>query len=464
MAKKNRWFLPTNTDNLKMMVAQGLITSPDGFSPNKYYKDELENYHGFIPLFKNRIPQKTLDLIVSEQDNMLPCLIEIDISKIIDIDKNDDELLLLPEPLPLSCIDGIIFKSAEDKKSLEYEQKLSNNFILADLKTTCNKADAKLFTNNDNAQIPLEEPEEIVNNDSKEKTTAIDYKKIYAYGGLLINLFYFAKNGSLSDGVYQSFCNLKINNKNSLTEDKLAVYKYFSDNNNNNMLQIMYSKLLSKAIDSQDFKNDLIVLLEADDWGENLQRRTQELAKTLREFEKNDMNISQKFEHAKTPLEKLLMMLFHKDNSEDLTRYQLDSFNEEDYLLFALVFGMRNKFIQSPKFIKEYQGLRNFVSSKMAEYAHTTASNEIKFKSQTTPKTVWDILNTHKTGKKAVEKLDIKNCVQTVISGDYQHHGNKNIYQGFVEPKYEIVEEEYFKTSSKKNIETITYNDLAKLK
>ena len=122
--KKNRWFLPTNADNLKMMVAQGLISSPDGFSPNKYYKDELENYPGFIPVFKNSIPKDTLELIISEQENMTACLIEIDLVKItqgsaknqnyeaVDISINaHDDLLLLLAPLPLSCIKQIIFKS-----------------------------------------------------------------------------------------------------------------------------------------------------------------------------------------------------------------------------------------------------------------------------------------------------------------------------------------------------------------
>ncbi|KAF3983933.1 MAG: hypothetical protein HFP81_04745 [Methylococcales symbiont of Hymedesmia sp. n. MRB-2018] len=467
MAKiKNRWFLPTNTDNLKMMVAQGLITSPDGFSPNKYYKDELENYPGYIPLFKNNIPQQTLDLVISEQDNMQVCLIEIDLTKItgsaknqqnervdINIDTKED-LLLLQAPLPLSCIKQIIFKSVDDKKSLDDEQNLSSNFILADLKTGFSTKDEKLFKV-DNTLY-----------DNKKNTTittdkAIDYPTTYALGGLLANLFYFAKNGQHSNNVYESFCNF---DKERLDKDKLCVYQYFYSTDESNDLHTMYNKLLKKIVNGADFKNDVIVLLESDNWDERLKPRTQELAKMLRAFENNDTSISQKFTDAKKPLERLLLMLFHQENSENLSEYQLDFFKEEDYLLFALVFGARDKFIKSPKFIRECQDLQNFISFKMAEYAHLKSDSAIEFKRPNRVKTVWDILNTQKTGKKSVEKLAIKNCFQTVISGDYQHQGNKNIYKGFVDPKYEIVGDEYFKTMSKKNIDSTTYNDLAKLK
>ncbi len=470
MAKKDRWFLPTNTDNLKMMVAQGLITSPDGFSPEKYYLDELENYAPYIPLFANSIPAKTLTLIVSEQDNMTACLIEIDLSKIQGIQESDyqkPDLLLILAPLPLSCIKQIILNSAEDKKSLENEQKLSSNFILAELKLQiANKTEVRLFGDK-NQQGRLTSAEggtddsNLQTNKVLEKS--INYAKTYAFGGSLLNLFYLAKNGKISHQTYQDFYQFKLDNQ--LVTDRLCVYHYFyNDHSNEDKLQKMYNALIETALTSIDFKNDVINLLEANNWDDKLKQRTQELASILRDFENNDTSISDKFKAAKKPLEKLLLMLFHRDKSELLFAYYLELFSEEDYLLFAMVFGIRDKFIQCPKFLRQYQGLQSFISQQMAQYAHNSIGSDIQFKPLMPPKTIWALLNLANNKKKIIEKLSLQQCAETVMSGDYRCQSNKNIYMGIVEPKYNILAEEYFRAMANKNISTEAYNQFATLK
>ena len=72
----------------------------------------------------------------------------------------------------------------------------------------------------------------------------------------------------------------------------------------------------------------------------------------------------------KTLLGKVLLMLFHRENTEALIEYNLDIFTEEDYLTFAAIFGIRDKFIKVPKFLREFEDLQNFISVKMANYAH----------------------------------------------------------------------------------------------
>lgn len=452
--KKDRWFLPTNTDNLKMMVAQGLITSPDGFSPNKYYRDELENYPGFIPLFKNIIPEKTLKLIVSEQDNMMACLIEIDLIKIPSVKETLETPLLLLAPLPLSCIKQIIFKSIADKKSLENEQKLSSNFILAELKLHHSKTDQKLFT---------QEPELSDTNDTlvknDENRLKVDYKKIYAFGGLLISLFYFAKNGEISQQTYQK----NLDKEQPDDKHRACISHYFyGEVNDSDELQKMYNALMDTIISGKNFKDDMIDLLESKIWGDKLKSRTQELATNLREFENNNTTISAKFEAAKSPLEKLLFMMFYRQTGKELMQYQIDSFTEEDYVLFAMMFGVRDKFIKSAKFIREYANLQNFISFKMAEYAHKNRGSDIEFKAPPQPKTVWQMVGAK--NKKVIEKLQLKDSVRTVIKGDFERKGVENIYSGFVEPKYELMQDAYFKTLAKKEIDTVLYNALTKLK
>ena len=150
MTKKNRWFFPTNTNNMRIIIAQGLLASPDGFK--KYYADALELLPGWIPIYKNIIPPDILKKGVSERANLTPCIIEFDLEplkgeikifkendfiniKIDDIDKEVIDALYILAPLPLSSILKIIFQNNEDKKEsydnekkrLEYENKKKEN-------------------------------------------------------------------------------------------------------------------------------------------------------------------------------------------------------------------------------------------------------------------------------------------------------------------------------------------------
>ena len=135
--KKIRWLLPTNTNNLRVIISQGLITSHDGFS--KYYKDALEQHKGWIPIFSNTIPSKALKYAISEDPKSLTaCIVELDIKPVIghvkalkggvlidleledkDIDDEKIEIIFIPAPLPLSCFAKVLFDSKE--KQTEFQ-------------------------------------------------------------------------------------------------------------------------------------------------------------------------------------------------------------------------------------------------------------------------------------------------------------------------------------------------------
>ena len=75
MTKKNRWLIATNTENLKNIIAQGLITEPSGFS--KYYSDALEISPGILIAFNNTIPKEFFDKSISEDSSLDKCIIEL---------------------------------------------------------------------------------------------------------------------------------------------------------------------------------------------------------------------------------------------------------------------------------------------------------------------------------------------------------------------------------------------------
>ena len=473
MAKKNRWFVPTNTENLKMIIAQGLISSPDGFK--KYYSDVFELIIGYIPIFKNQIQQEVLTYVVSEDNDLVPTIIEIDLKKIVgsvkkiennrlvevELDNRESEdILFIQAPLPLSVVSTIIFKSKEDKNTFEEDSKLYSNVVLAELKLSSTVAEQKLFKTNMLSENLIDDFKKLEIVDIE-----VDYQNIYAYGGLLLNLFYFSKNGNLSNQNYQLFCSLEEENQ----KEDIAVYDYFKvfDTNPSNLKKKMDYGLISIAINSKDFKEDILNFLESDIWDERSKKRTKELANKLKLFESNiKKTVSEQFSEAKTSLEKILLMLFLREDSESLMDYTLELFTEEDYLNFAMMFGIRDKFIKIPKELREFNGLQNFVSQKMAEYAHSTIENGVKFKSSSTPPlTLMDMFNKNSIKKRFIKEFKLEQSIQTIMpKKDYSHEKGKNIYIGFIEPEYRLLDDEYFKIMSKRKVTNIEYNKYTKLK
>ena len=473
MTKKDRWFIPTNTENLKMIIAQGLISNPDGFK--KYYSDILELVQGYIPIFKNEIAQNILTYVVNETDDLTPAIIEIDLKKIVSVvkkveenklvdmdlkDINSEDILFIQAPLPLSIISTLIFKSKTDKKSFEDDSKLYSNVVLADLKLSSTIVEQKLFKQNTLSADLVSSFKDI----ETVETNKVDYNKVYAYGGLLINLFYFAKNGNRSNALYQLFSNL---DKESEKQD-IDVYDYFKafDSSDTNIKKKMDYGLINIAIESKDFKEDVLDFLLSDNWDERSAKRTKELANKLKQFEFNmDKTVSEQFKEAKTALEKTLLMLFLREDSDSLMDYMIDIFTEEDYLNFAMMFGVRDKFIKIPKELREFSGLQNFVSLKMAEYAHSSIESNIKFKALPKSLTLMDMLNKNSLKKRLLKELKIEHCVQTVMPNrEYSSKNGINTYVGFIEPTYTILDDEYFKNISKKRLTKLEYNKFAKMR
>ncbi len=475
MTKKNRWFFPTNTNNMRIIIAQGLLASPDGFK--KYYADALELLPGWIPIYKNIIPPDILKKGVSERANLTPCIIEFDLKpmngeikifkendliniKIDDIDKEVIDALYILAPLPLSSIFKIIFQNNEDKKQFENDAKIRSNVILEGLTLNSTKADQKLFKtestflNNSTNLIPTDE--------TMLDYKKINYQKVYSYGGLLLTMFYFAKNGNRSNEIYHSINELQDLSQ-SKENDIYLIYQYFKDSNKGTELnpkEIIYNGLIEIAMKNKDFKEDVIELLESDKWDEKYKERTQNLTEKLKTFEMigaGDKTVSDHFKEAKTPLEKILLMLFLREGSDALMDYNLDIFSEDDYIQFAMMFGIRDQFSKVPKFLREFNGLQSLISHKMAIYAHKQANSTLQFKNLKTPLTLMDMLQNNRFKKWFANFLKIEDCFQTNITipiGDYKlkiaNSRMEIAFDGIVKtPIAELKEEKYFKFISK---------------
>ncbi len=492
--KKKRWLLPTNTNNLRVIISQGLITSHDGFS--KYYKDVLEQHNGWIPIFSNTIPSEALKYATSEDPKSLTaCLMELDIiqvnghikalkgNQLIDLElKNksiDDEeiiIIFVPAPLPLSCLSKVLFESKAKQTEFQIDAKNRSNVILNNLKLQSTKADQKLFQRKHEEPNLLNQADTLNSKDyisfSQElpQSDKINYPEVYAFGGMLSLLFYYAKNGQRSNLLYEKTCtNDTFLSGEDYTEGIILILDYFFNKtiteSSPSKKKKMYHGILEIAIVGKDFKNEILDFLENSNWEEKkVKDRAAGLARMLREYESNlsKKSVSTQFEEAKSELEKMLLMLFVREDSDSFAEYKTVIFEELEYLIFAMLFGIRDKFRSLPAWLKKYNNLQEFISTKMAEYAQQSIKSNLKFKISHKPFTVWEILD-KKLEKKTIKALSINNCIETIMpksNFSFSQKDSKVTYSSFVEPTYNIIKDKYFKEISSLQITNEIYNKL----
>ena len=469
MAKTNRWLLPTNTINMRMIIAQGLIASPNGFK--KYYTDVLDILPGYIPLFKNEIQTDILNYCISERDNLTPCIMEIDIKDItgkVNIINDDNELISIDiedideniniifvlAPLSFICIKQLLFASDTDKKQFIDDASNRSNVILGDLSLQSRSADKKVFQHQNSTldDISIDRIKNI-QIDLKE----VDYKKVYSFGGMLFNLFYYGKNGYLSNNTFHtcaSFNHTAMDDK-----DISLILNLFFNNNESSEIETtekIYSNLIKVATNNKEFKESVIDFLLDDD-------KTKTFANRLQAFEtKSEKPISEEFKEAKTNLGKLMLMVFLRDDTDSLIDYPAEIFNEKELLSFAILFGIRDGFMKVPAFIREFKGLQNFISLKMAQFVHSTIlDSNIILKDIKQPMTMVDMLKKDRFKEYIAKELDISYCFNTSFSSkNYEVVNGKIIFKGILMPKFELLEDKYYKYIS--TFKLIDYNKYIK--
>ncbi len=496
--KKVRWFFPTNTNNLRMVLAQGLLSSPSGFS--KYYQDALNDNSGYLPVYKNKVPAESITRAVSEAGHLIPCLLEIDFSGMsaevkvlvkgawqevslesITIELVEDvEQILIPLPMPLGCMSKIIFKNKQNQDEFKKDAETRSNIVLNGLKLQSTKADSKLFEVKQK-DSPLSQ-EDFLNDQSINsfshtcdeecgcfsgtQLVSPNYAMIYAYGGMLSLLFYFAKNGMMSHQYFDGFSKQnKMENDNP--RDRLIpnfIHEYFHGGLNEEKPENKILKgVASACLEKSDFKNAVIEFLKNTDWDERLEKRSKEIASKLEEYgSSNSRSASQWFDKAKSDIEKILLMLFTREDSSSLIEYDNCNihFSEREYVLFSVFFGMRDGFIKIPPFIRRYNGLQQYVSSQMAAYGHKKIKSSVSFDSVKPPTTVWQFVD-KKMSKSTSQLLGLELCMQTIMpKADFKNENGKNVYRGYFEPTYKIMSENYFNTVSGKVISDADYNKL----
>ena len=150
--------LVTNHLNLMYMLAAGLVMPPAKFG-DKYYRDTLGSFPGWIPLFIGRVPAAAIYSSAREAGHLRPAVLEIGLAglsgrvlalgpelrelRFPDQLDGNERLLLVPAPLPSSRIAAAVFRSQEDRLACEADAKDFGNVPLRNVRRRVAKT---LFT------------------------------------------------------------------------------------------------------------------------------------------------------------------------------------------------------------------------------------------------------------------------------------------------------------------------------
>ena len=398
--------LVTNHLNLMYILSAGLVMPPVGFQ-GKYYDDTLGCFPGWIPLFVDRVPRQAVDLSTREAGYLTPVVVEIELSGLsgqVAAYRNDtlcelgfpeeldgtEQAFLIPTPLPTSWIKSIVYESPAARRSCEANAKDFENVPINDFKRRSKRA---LFTKTtDMAWPPPSGPVD------RETTLHVPS----AAGGAMTTLLHIANQGDLtvqacmrafdphtsaSPTVMQPTLDaiaswMEMGWPPSLREDTGKDLAVLRDTTQNRLFWSAVEQLLdwrqnttSRSAEEVllNFLTEAVATLDP-----RLQSGTRRLCDTLSSLTGlADATIGELFDRHPTPMARAMILFFVRDNAVGLLEFRHEKLQEPDWILAAILFGVRDGWQRLPLPLRALPGLSSAVSHRMASMAHRIARTGI---------------------------------------------------------------------------------------
>ena len=396
--------LVTNHLNLMYMLAAGLVMPPAGFG-GKHYRDPLECYPGWIPLFIEKAPREAIESSTREAGHLKPCIVEIGLSglsgpvmaigedglkelRFPDQFDGSERVLLVPAPLPAARIESVVFQSAEDRRACEADAKDFGNVPLEDYKRRTKKT---LFTRAPVTQWPVPDG-------PPERDAPLHLP--FAAGGAMAMLLLFANLGEQAVGA----CRIAFDPDDGAPRpaddhpilaglgtwirDGVASLPALADpvtdriglqNTSQAMLFWEAVKRLAAWREggmAGSAEDALIASLDAA--SARLDPRLQEGVGKLHDTLVSltglpDATTSELFERHGTPLAHAMTLFLLRRDCADLVDFRSDRLAEPDWLAAAVLFGVRDGWLNLPLRLRAGRELSDAVSHRMARLSHRIA-------------------------------------------------------------------------------------------
>lgn len=393
------WQMVTNQNNLFYMIAAGMIMPPSGFA-NKYYQDTASTYLGYLPIFPVSVSQAAVEYSISEREHLLPCIVNLRLTelagpvKIItqsgevkDVrfpDEVDSSclLMLIPAPLPTNFVDSIIFRSREDKARCESDATDFNNVDLSPYQL---KVTVGAFTKFKNQTWPI--------NSFEVQPYSVGLGVPMAAGAMMGLLLSMNNHSDLA--IYSG----KLAFDPDIPLQELGTYPVIAAmaewlqkgmvTETGDVSQKLYWNIVSRVADTK-YSTDAIGAIDVTiDYLENMaesefEEKTRDYGKKLAAdlraiFELADSTISEMFERHPKPVSRAMTLFVLREKIEDLMAFKNPNLTEADYILAAILFAAREGWIGLSKKLRQFPGLSQAASHRMAIIAHRIAETGISF-------------------------------------------------------------------------------------
>ena len=397
--------LATNHLNLLFMLSIGMVPAPSGFG-NKYYRDALGTYPGWVPLFTGKVFGPALDLAKEEAAHLRPCLARVRLTdlagpvmalrdgKAIRINFPDEangseEVIFVPAPLPTHWIEEIQFPAKEERVACETDARDYSNVPLQEFKLIARKRE---FTSVSRSPWPPQV-------DIAERRA--DLAVALAAGGVMGMLFQVGNRGDLAvsacaAGFDPESASETVSNDPLLSRlpEWRGTGRVLADEGADRAAtaevrtwqrQLFWSIVgrLAQAHSGQESIGSKEAVLEqlaegSTGLNDKVKQKVLDFKEALEGLAGfGSLGPRDMFERYPTPFSRSLALLFLREDCDDLLDFKDNTLTEGDWLAAAILFGARSGWQGLPVTLRDISGLAPAVSHRMAVLAHRIAGSGI---------------------------------------------------------------------------------------
>ena len=396
--------LVTNHLNLMYMLAAGLVMPPAGFG-DKYYRDILECFPGWIPLFLDKVPREAIESATREAAHLKPTVVRISLSgmsgSVVGIGERGprelhfpegldgtERVLLVPAPLPTSRIESITYRSVADRRACEADAKDFGNVPLPDFKRVTS---GPFFSKAPDTPWPPA-------NGPADRTVPLE--RPLATGGVMAMLLLF---GNLGDHAVRACRDAFDPGEDTARPEEehpiLAGLGSWmregatplpppvdADSDRTALQRRFQSRLFWEAVarlvkwreEGRAGSAENVLLDHLAEAPASLDPRLQAGARKLHDTLESltglaDATASELFDRHDTALAHALTLFFLRRDCADLFEYRSARLGEPDWLAAAILFGVRDGWLGLPLRLRGLPGLAHAVSHRMARMSHRMA-------------------------------------------------------------------------------------------
>lgn len=444
---KQQFYIPICVDNLAQFFAFGFITPASVFPIGHYIPDELFLHSNVIPLHrkptaKAKIPAHGVQASRKEDPYAKSAIVIVSLDGANLEPSESSTWLYLDRILPTYCIREVIFEDQDAHEHFDYLTR-STGRVSDELlnRISFKKGDFDKF-------LQLEELSELVGvEDALETNGALrplgfDQNLLYkmsGYGAALALTYVMAKNGKVANDAFKVLSNVGANESDSASPlaiklTKLYLFRDSEEDSSKHRIQDEFFDLLISCGANEKVLDKLIPFFDLDlgepkatEFLQGLKTRLSDTLKGKVESTNSEqMEAFRKVDRVSQFIDQVVTMFSLLDETEKLFTQPIHTISGEGYVNIAMAYGMRDKFYEVPKSVRQIQGLECFVIERMYEYFLTVTnqtSERIKQEFSLVP-TLVDILDDSQTPElKSVlsHKFDLvsNNLKQIVSVGEH---------------------------------------------